>query len=66
MMPPHGPNRSQYLTVYGWTVEPLIEYYIVEAHGDYNPVSPPFPSYRNISNIIPPGLCRRDARLRRF
>ena len=31
-------SSLQYLTVYGWTVDPLIEYYIVEAHGEYNPV----------------------------
>jgi len=29
----------QYLSVYGWTRSPLIEYYVVEAFGSYNPSS---------------------------
>jgi endo-1,4-beta-xylanase len=28
-----------YLSVYGWTENPLIEYYITECYGDYNPSS---------------------------
>ncbi|CAH0052527.1 unnamed protein product [Clonostachys solani] len=32
-------NGNSYLTIYGWTRSPLIEYYVVEAHGEYNPGS---------------------------
>ena len=38
----YAPNGYSYLTVYGWTTNPLIEYYIVESHHpDHDPAAPP-------------------------
>jgi hypothetical protein len=36
-VPTDGKTSKIYLAVYGWTVNPLAEYYVIEDHGDFVP-----------------------------
>jgi hypothetical protein len=33
----YSPDGNSYLSVYGWSEDPLIEYYITESYGTYDP-----------------------------
>jgi endo-1,4-beta-xylanase len=36
-LPVQGKTSKIYVAVYGWTIDPLSEYYIIEDHGDFVP-----------------------------
>ncbi len=38
----YQPDGNSYMCVYGWTREPLIEYYIIESWGSWRPPGAPF------------------------
>jgi endo-1,4-beta-xylanase len=35
----YQPNGNSYMSVYGWTEDPLVEYYIIDSYGTWNPGS---------------------------
>lgn len=35
----YQPNGNSYLCIYGWTTDPLVEYYIIESFGSWDPSS---------------------------
>jgi|LSQX01.2.fsa_nt_gb endo-1,4-beta-xylanase len=45
----YKPNGNSYMSVYGWTKEPLVEYYIIESYGTWKPPGNGIPMKGTIS-----------------
>ncbi len=56
-------SQNSYLALYGWTRNPLIEYYIVESYGSYNPSTcsggTNFGSFQSDGAIYDVRVCKR-------
>ncbi|CAK7205814.1 hypothetical protein SEUCBS139899_008593 [Sporothrix eucalyptigena] len=50
-----APNGNAYLSIYGWTTNPLVEYYIVESYGTHKPCSSPTDDAEQKGNVTVDG-----------
>jgi hypothetical protein len=57
-------DKGVYFGIYGWTTDPLIEYYIIESHGSHNPLNckdgKNFGKYKSNEEIYEVVKCRRE------